>query len=156
MEFYIFFEKIRKKYDKIGIVRIVQYHILKGSLAMKKTNKLMKGVLATAGLITLTTTMTACNNSNNVAKPPKPKDASCKKWDWDKEMGVWECDDKSSSHHGSYYYGGGYYPSRSSLNSSPNYQSYSKSSSFAGKSSTSISSGKSGIGSGSKGGSVGG
>lgn len=122
---------------------------------MKKTNKLMKGVLATAGLITITTTMAACESpGNSVAKPPKPKDSTCKNWDWEEDLGVWECDDKKSSYHGGYYYGGTYYSNSSALKSSSGYQSYSKSSSFAGKS-TSISSGKSGVGSGSKGGSTG-
>ena len=37
---------------------------------------------------------------------PKPNDKSCSDWDWDDELGVWQCDDSSSGYRGHYFYGG--------------------------------------------------
>ena len=33
---------------------------------------------------------------------PKPNDKSCSDWDWDDELGVWQCDESSSSYRGHY------------------------------------------------------
>ena len=36
---------------------------------------------------------------------PEPNDNSCSDWDWDDELGVWQCDDSSSGYRGHYFYG---------------------------------------------------
>ena len=46
---------------------------------------------------------------------PKPNDNSCSDWDWDDELGVWQCDDSSSGYRGHYFYGGRYYQNKSTL-----------------------------------------
>nr|WP_026089346.1 MULTISPECIES: hypothetical protein [Bacillus] len=99
---------------------------------MKKTTKMMAGVMAT--LMTVTTT--ACENES---RPDKPKDTSCDDWEWDKETGTYYCDDSSSSVYRSYYHGGRVYKSKTSLKADDTYKTYK-------------SSYKSGIGSGTKGG----
>ena len=47
--------------------------------------------------------------------PPKPNDNSCSDWDWDDELGVWQCDDSSSGYRGHYFYGGRYYQNKSTF-----------------------------------------
>ena len=46
---------------------------------------------------------------------PKPNDNSCSDWDWDDELGVWQCDDSSSGYRGHYFYGGRYYQNKSTF-----------------------------------------
>ncbi|RSK29322.1 hypothetical protein EJF36_09910 [Bacillus sp. HMF5848] len=82
--------------------------------------------------------MSACSNQS---LPPTPDDPNCDDWDWDNELGVWECDDYDSDYRGAYFYGGRYFKGKSSLLQSSKYKSYKSSSSFKG-----------GFGSGSKGG----
>ena len=72
---------------------------------------------------------------------PKPNDKSCSDWDWDDELGVWQCDDSSSGYRGHYFYGGRYYQNKSTFKNSSAFKSYQSSAEFKG-----------GIGSGSKGG----
>ena len=105
---------------------------------MKKTKKLLSGIVSTA----MITGLTAC--SDNSSRPPVPDDASCDDWEWDANDGVWECDDEDSQRYGHYFYGGSYYSSKKNLHASSAFKSY--------KSGSSIKGGSSGFGSGSKGG----
>ncbi|MCQ6275667.1 hypothetical protein JMM81_11925 [Bacillus sp. V3B] len=98
---------------------------------MKKTEKMMKGVIAAA----LVSSLTACGQN----RPAQPSGTDCNDWEWDSDTGTYYCDDRTSSRSGYYYYGGAFYSNKNALRGSSNYQSYEKS--F-----------KSGIGSGSKGG----
>lgn len=109
-----------------------------------KRNNIMKGLITTASVLALSITLAGC--SDNVAKPPKPKDKSCNDWQWDDIFGVWQCEDSHSHYHGSYYYGGRYYSSSSKLKSSSSYQSYTSSSHFAGNSESVSSGHESGFG----------
>lgn len=72
---------------------------------------------------------------------PEPNDNSCSDWDWDDELGVWQCDDSSSGYRGHYFYGGKYYQNKSTFKNSSAFKTYQSSAEFKG-----------GIGSGSKGG----
>ncbi|RBW67824.1 hypothetical protein [Bacillus taeanensis] len=102
---------------------------------MKKTKRLMTGVLSTA----LAVGLSGCGSE----RLSEPDDSRCRDWDWNSDLGVYECDDDDSGYRGSYYYGGTYYKSKNALKSSSSYKSYSSSSSFKGSS---------GFGTGSKGG----
>ena len=75
------------------------------------------------------------------SRKQKPNDNSCSDWDWDDELGVWQCDDSSSGYRGHYFYGGRYYQNKSTFKNSSAFKSYQSSAEFKG-----------GIGSGSKGG----
>ncbi|MCH1624288.1 hypothetical protein [Fredinandcohnia quinoae] len=72
-------------------------------------------------------------------RPPMPDTDSCNDWEWDENLGVWECDDDDSNYRGHYFYGGSFYKGSKKLKASSSYKSYK-------------SSYKSGFGSGSKGG----
>lgn len=100
---------------------------------MNKTKKLITGIVLSLS----TGVLSACGDD----LPPQPDEDSCSEWDWDDELGVWECDDSHSHYHGHYFYGGIFYKSRSDFKKSSAYKAYKSSSSFKG-----------GIGSGSKGG----
>ncbi|WP_042352946.1 hypothetical protein [Bacillus massiliigorillae] len=144
---------------------------------MKKTKKMMAGVVATL----MAVSVTACNNQEegqnnydekNAAKnrPAEPTDVSCGDWDWDDDTGTYYCDDRRSSNFGMYYLMGQMFNSRSALTSSSKYKTYRQSyrpntkneeyssgsgggGSYSGSGSSSENkSYKSGIGSGSKGG----
>ncbi|MBM7700586.1 glutathionylspermidine synthase [Kurthia huakuii] len=63
---------------------------------MKKTTKIMLGISTTA----MSLGLAGCGKE----LPPKPKDQACRDWDWNDELGVWECDETTSRHYGGYYY----------------------------------------------------
>ena len=63
---------------------------------------------------------------------PKPNDNSCSDWDWDDELGVWQCDDSSSGYRGHYFYGGRYYQNKSTFKNSSAFKSYQSSAEFKG------------------------
>lgn len=100
---------------------------------MTKTKWLVGGVVTSL----MTGTLFGCAQD----LPPKPNDNSCSDWDWDDELGVWQCDDSSSGYRGHYFYGGRYYQNKSNFKNSSAFKSYQSSAEFKG-----------GIGSGSKGG----
>jgi hypothetical protein len=102
-----------------------------------KENKTKK-IVGTAIVAALSLTAAGCSDAS---LPPQPEDQECNEWDWDDELGVWECDEYDSNRFGYYYYGGMYYASKAGLIKSKPYKSYKGSSSFKG-----------GFGSGSKGG----
>jgi len=106
---------------------------------MKKTTKIMLGISTTA----ISLGLAGCGKE----LPPKPKDQACRDWDWNDELGVWECDETTSRHYGGYYYGGRYYNSSSNLRNASTYKTYEKSASFLG---TSAAKKSSGFGSGNK------
>ncbi|WP_235867355.1 hypothetical protein [Priestia abyssalis] len=76
-----------------------------------------------------------------------PTDSDCSYWEWDQETEAYYCEDMDSSYANHYFYGGHYYANQHALMSNPNYQS-----SMDSYQSSSSSSYKSGIGSGSPGG----
>ncbi|HYK75314.1 MAG TPA: hypothetical protein VEV44_19635 [Pseudoneobacillus sp.] len=90
-----------------------------------KTKKLLTGAVASLFAVGLT----GCNNPD---LPPPPEGTDCNDYDWNDDLGVWECDDYDSRHYGHYFYGGGFYSNRSSLFQSKSYKSYKSSSSFKG------------------------
>lgn len=113
---------------------------------MSKTKKMLAGVTATV----LALGLAGCSSgATQAARPDKPTDSSCKNWRWDEKLGVYQCDDKKSSNYLHYYHGGSYFGSSNQLKNDSTYKTYSKSNNFAGKTGFF---GKSGIGSGSKGG----
>jgi hypothetical protein len=101
-----------------------------------KENKTKK-LIGSAIIASLSLSAAGCSGEI----PPQPEDNSCQDWEWDDELGVWECDDYDSPRYGHYFYGGKYFSGKSALKSSKVYQSYKNSSSFKG-----------GFGSGSRGG----
>lgn len=105
---------------------------------MSKTKKLLSGVISAA----VVTTMAGCGQQQSL--PPIPEDTECGDWEWDYDDGVWECDDIDSPRYGHLFYAGMFFASRSALRADPGFKNYKSSSSFKG--------GKSGFGSGSKGG----
>ena len=112
---------------------IIEIYFIKGSAKVTKTKWLVGGVLASL----MTGTLFGCAQD----VPPEPNDNSCSDWDWDDELGVWQCDDSSSGYRGHYFYGGTYYQNKSTFKNSSAFKSYQSSAEFKG-----------GIGSGSKGG----
>lgn len=100
---------------------------------MGKTKKLMAGVATSV----LAFGMTGCGQ--NQALPEEPTGVECDDWEWDDDEGTYYCDDRRSPHFGSYFLLGSMFSSKSALKKSSGY-------------STHISSYKSGIGSGTKGG----
>ena len=74
---------------------------------MTKTKWLVGGVVTSL----MTGTLFGCTQD----LPPKPNDNSCSDWDWDDELGVWQCDDSSSGYRGHYFYGGRYYQNKSTF-----------------------------------------
>ena len=117
---------------------------------MTNTEKMLKGVLKSATATVLAFGMSGCGNAQNVSRPDEPNDSSCDEWEYEEEYGVFECEDDGSMYRDHYYYGGMYYPSSSALKKSSKYKSYAKSSNFV--KTTSKTSGKTGVGSGTKGG----
>jgi hypothetical protein len=111
---------------------------------MNKTKRMMIGVLTTL----MASSLVACN-TNDESLPPRPNDQDCDDWEWDSDTGTYVCDDDDSTHYRHYYHGGSYYPSKRSLKKSPSYKSYQTTQEFQNRA-------KSGIGSGTKGGSFGG
>lgn len=100
-----------------------------GELNMKKN--VLKGIIATASLAALSIGMVGCSADDSSNLPPKPTDKSCNDWQWNDSLGVWQCKDTNSVHNGNFYYHG-YFGDENSLKSNSNYQSYTKSSDFAG------------------------
>jgi len=91
-----------------------------------------KGKKLAAGLMmaALTVSLSGCGN----ALPPVPKQQGCDDWEWDDDLGVYQCDDQGSSNYHGYYYGGSMYRTKSALMGSKSYVNYTKGSSFKGKS----------------------
>ena len=100
---------------------------------MAKTKKLMAGVATSV----LAFGMTGCGQSQRL--PEEPTGVECDDWEWDDEEGTYYCDDRRSPHFGSYFLLGSMFSSKSALKKSSGYSKH-------------ISSYKSGIGSGTKGG----
>jgi hypothetical protein len=92
---------------------------------VSKTKKLLAGV-STSALIMAT--LSGCGEEETL---PIPEDTECEDWDWDSDLGVWECDDYDSPHYGFFFYGAKYY-TKKSLKSSSSYKTYKSSSSFKG------------------------
>lgn len=111
-------------------------------MAKNKTKKMATGLLVAA----LSFSLSGCGT--NSALPPEPDSQECDDWDWDYELGVYQCDDVDSPNYLAYFYAGRMFKSKSSLTSNSNYKNYTNSSTFKGT--------NSGFGSGSKGGSIGG
>ncbi|RAK18933.1 hypothetical protein B0I26_108108 [Anoxybacillus vitaminiphilus] len=110
---------------------------------MNKTKRMMMGVLTTL----MAGSLVACNNTDESLPPPNDQD--CDDWEWDPSTSTYVCDDDDSAYYRHYYYGGRYYPSKRSLEKSSSYKSYQTTQEFQNRA-------KSGIGSGTKGGSFGG
>lgn len=104
----------------------------------KKTNKLLMGIVSAA---LLTGVAASCDKDSS--RPPKPDEPTCDDWEWDDDDGVWQCDDDTSAHYGHSFYRGKYYSSKSLLHANQSFKSYKSSGSFKGRS---------GFGSGSRGG----
>lgn len=100
---------------------------------MSKTKKLMAGVATSI----LALGMTGC--SQNETSQDEPTGYDCDDWEWDDDEGTYYCDDTRSAHYGGYYFLGNMFSSKSAFKKSSGYSSH-------------ISSYKSGIGSGTKGG----
>ncbi|WP_394191138.1 hypothetical protein [Paenisporosarcina quisquiliarum] len=100
---------------------------------MSKTKKLMAGVATSI----LALGMTGC--SQNETNQDEPTGYDCDDWEWDDDEGTYYCDDTRSAHYGGYYFLGNMFSSKSAFKKSSGYSSH-------------ISSYKSGIGSGTKGG----
>ncbi|MCA1029443.1 hypothetical protein LCL95_00195 [Bacillus timonensis] len=94
---------------------------------MKKTKKLMSAVLSGV----MVTSTAACGNAQTDL-PPVPDTDECRDWDWDDELGVWECDDERSRYYGGFFYGSKFFKTKSALTSSSAYKSYKSSPSFKG------------------------
>lgn len=90
-----------------------------------KTKKLMTGAMASIFAVGLT----GCNDPD---LPPPPEGTDCNDFEWDDDLGVWECDDYDSRSYGYFFYGGKLFSSKSSLLKSSGYKSYQSSSSFKG------------------------
>jgi hypothetical protein len=88
-----------------------------------KTKKLLTGAAASIFAVGLT----GCSDPN---LPPPPEGTDCNDYEWDKDLGVWECDDNDSRYYGHFFYGGRLYTSKSSLLQSSSYKSYKSSSSY--------------------------
>lgn len=119
--------------------------IFNGVDDVKKTMKVMAGISSTAMALSLI----GCGSNlpaNAANIPNAPTDAYCKDWAWDRNDGVWGCNDRSSSYYGQYYHAGKYYAGKSDLQKSKEYLDYRNSSAF--KSAT-MSEGSTGFGSGS-------
>ncbi|CCQ92302.1 conserved exported hypothetical protein [[Clostridium] ultunense Esp] len=74
----------------------------------------------------LVLSFTGCgeDESQLSAIPPKPEVSSCRNWIFDRQDGVWECNDQTSDYHGYYYYGGNWYRNKTQLHQSTEYQNY--------------------------------
>ncbi|MGD6816640.1 hypothetical protein [Metabacillus sp. 84] len=105
---------------------------------MRKTERMMKQVLVTATASIFAIGMSGCS-SQSADRPDPPDDQSCDDWEWDNELEVWECDDDRSPHYGHFFYGGAFFATANALKKSSKYKSY-------------VKGGKSGIGSGTRGG----
>lgn len=90
-----------------------------------KTKKLLSGAAASIFAVGLA----GCSTQD---LPPTPEGTDCDEWEWEDDLGVWECDDDDSTRFGHFFYGGKSYKSKSSLFQSSSYQSYKSSSSFKG------------------------
>jgi hypothetical protein len=90
-----------------------------------KTKKLLAGASASIFAVGLA----GCNDPD---LPPPPENTDCNDYEWDDDLGVWECDDYDSRHYGHFFYGGNIFKSKSSLLQSQSYKSYKSSSSFKG------------------------
>ncbi|WP_100408031.1 aminotransferase yhxA [Bacillus solitudinis] len=106
----------------------------------KKTKRLIAGASATI----LSLTLTGCGTQASL--PEQPDTDDCSDWEFDGDLGVWECDDDDSDYYGHYFLHGKRYKSKSSLVKSSAYSQYKSSSTY--KNATS----KSGFGSGTTGG----
>ena len=95
-------------------------------MVKNKTKKLATGLMAAA----LTVSLSGCGSDI----PPVPDQEGCDDWEWDDELGVYQCDDEDSSHYHGYYYGGRMYKTKTALTGSKSYVDYSKGSSFKGNS----------------------
>jgi hypothetical protein len=90
-----------------------------------KTKKLITGAVASIFVVGIA----GCSDPD---LPPPPENTDCNDWEWDDNLGVWECDDYDSRYYGHSYYGGKSYKSKSDLLQSQAYKSYKSSSSFKG------------------------
>lgn len=88
---------------------------------MNKTTKVLLGAITAIGAA-------GCESEETL--PPKPDDLTCKKYEFEYDEGVWECDDKGSPYYGHYYYGGKKFASLAALRNDSNYKKYTKSSTF--------------------------
>lgn len=66
---------------------IIGIEFIKGSAKVTKTKWLVGGVVTSL----MTGTLFGCAQD----LPPKPNDKSCSDWDWDDELGVWQCDEST-------------------------------------------------------------
>lgn len=101
---------------------------------MKQSKKLTAGLSVTF----LASALAACGSD----LPDEPTGYECNDWEWDYETETYYCDDYDSPHYKKYFLAKKLYPSKSSLKQSTKYNDY-------------VKSGKSGLGSGVKGGSGG-
>lgn len=92
---------------------------------VSKTKKLITGAVASIFAVGLT----GCSDPG---LPPPPDNLECNDYEWDDDLGVWECDDYDSRYYGHFFYGGKVFSSKSSLLKSQTYKSYKSSSSFRG------------------------
>lgn len=99
---------------------------------MSKTKKLIAGAVTAAVAIGFV----SCSKDDT---PDEPTGYDCDDWDWDADEGTYYCDDNRSTHYGSYYLLGRLFANKGALKSSSIYKSH-------------MSTYKSGIGSGTKGG----
>lgn len=108
-----------------------------GGLSLKKTKKLLTGIVSA----TMVTSLAACGEEEELSLPPVPDDNSCAEWEWDYDDEVWECDDIDSPHFGYYYFAGRAFKSKSDLYKSSAYKSYRSGSTYEESSSSTSSSG---------------
>jgi hypothetical protein len=90
-----------------------------------KTQKLLSAAAASIFAVGLS----GCSDKD---LPPPPEGTDCDDYEWDEELGVWECDDYNSRYYGHFFYGGKIFRGKSSLIQSPDYHSYRSSSAFKG------------------------
>lgn len=100
---------------------------MEGGISLSKTKNVLMGVSSAI----LVTGLAGCGTDTSNL-PPKPQSADCNDWEWDDDLGTWQCDDNNSTYYRSYFYGNSYYKTGSSLKQNASYGSYSKSSSFQG------------------------
>lgn len=91
-----------------------------------KSKQLAAGLMAAA----ITVTLSGCGTE----LPPPPELEGCDDWDWEEELGVYQCDDDDSDFFRGYYYAGKMFKTKDSLKTSKSYIDYSKGSSFKGNS----------------------
>ncbi|MDX8361723.1 MULTISPECIES: hypothetical protein [Bacillaceae] len=108
-------------------------------MKVNKTKKMISGV--SAAVVSLS--LTGCGEST---LPEVPDNEDCLDWEFDNELGVWECDDDDSDYYGHYFLYGKRYINKSKLIKSSAYNSYKSTSTY--KNATT----KAGFGSGAKGG----